>query len=71
MKTLRIASQNVWDGIKNLPAWEEMGLDCSAKVRMRGHFRVLRRERNPVFNDKNPSSRVAIGFLCDDIRGQP
>ena len=38
---LRLASQNQWNYLENNSTWEAMGLDCSAKVRMRGHGKVL------------------------------
>lgn len=41
MSTLRLMSHNQWNYTFNTPAWEEMGLDCSAEVRMRGHVRVF------------------------------
>ena len=43
MQKLRLMSQNMWStGHKNLPAWEEMGLDCTAVTRMKGHFQILK-----------------------------
>ena len=41
MGTVRLMGQNMWNCTKNLPAWEEMGLDCSSSVRMRGHAKIL------------------------------
>lgn len=41
MSKLRIMSQNQWNYTNNNSIWEEKGMDCSAKVRMKGHVRVL------------------------------
>ena len=41
MGKIRIVSQNQWNKTPNLEAWESMGLDCSAKVRMKGHVKIL------------------------------
>ena len=41
MSTLRLMYQNQWNCTKNLPNWEEMGLDCSAETRMKGHVQVF------------------------------
>lgn len=38
---LRLMSHNQWKNDDNRPAWEEMGLDCSAKVRTEGFVRVF------------------------------
>ena len=43
---LRIMTHNVWNRDENQPAWIEKGNDCSAKVRVKGHFRVWG-ETNP------------------------
>lgn len=42
MTILRLMTQNQWNITSNAPYWEEQGLDCSAKNRMKGHFRVFR-----------------------------
>ena len=42
MNTLRLMSQNQWNVTNNLKKWEEMGLDCSAKVRMKGHLQIFK-----------------------------
>lgn len=42
MSRLRIMSQNQWNYVDNLPNWQEMGLDCSAEVRMKGHVKVMK-----------------------------
>ncbi|MBE5867846.1 MAG: hypothetical protein E7293_02660 [Lachnospiraceae bacterium] len=41
MSKLRLMSHNQWNFVDNVPAWEEKGLDCSAKVRMKGHVQVF------------------------------
>ena len=33
---LRLMTHNVWNRDENLPAWEEMGEDCSAANRAKG-----------------------------------
>lgn len=40
MGKLRIMSHNVWKNDINLPAWEEIGADCSAAVRAKGMVRI-------------------------------
>ena len=41
MSRLRLMSQNQWNYTDNSPEWEERDMDCSAKLRMKGHVRVL------------------------------
>ena len=41
MSRLRLMSQNQWNYTDNSPEWEVQGMDCSAKLRMKGHVRVL------------------------------
>lgn len=70
MSQLRLMSQNVWDGGKNLPAWEEMGLDCSAKVRMKGHFRVLQELSPDVlgYQELNEAMQRYLMFAVSEAR---
>ncbi len=37
---IRIMTHNVWNCDNNFPEWEQLGEDCSAKVRVKGHLRV-------------------------------
>ena len=41
MSMIRLMSHNQWACNKNMPAWEEQGLDCSAEVREKGFARVF------------------------------
>ena len=41
MGKIRLISQNQWSYINNNETWEKLGLDCSAKVRMKGHVQIL------------------------------
>lgn len=41
MGKIRFMSQNQWNKTPNLEAWEKLGLDCSAQVRMKGHVQIL------------------------------
>lgn len=41
MGKVRFMSQNQWSCTQNNETWEKLGLDCSAKVRMKGHTQVL------------------------------
>lgn len=41
MSRLRLMSQNQWNYTVNAPKWEELSLDSSAQVRMRGHVDVF------------------------------
>lgn len=40
MGKLRVMSHNLWKCDHNLPAWEAVGMDCSAAVRAKGMVRV-------------------------------
>ena len=42
MRTLRLMTQNQWNITENRPNWLEMGLDCSAECRMKGHIQVFK-----------------------------
>ena len=46
MGKLRIMSHNVWKNDTNLPAWKEIGADCSAATRAKGMVQVYT-ETNP------------------------
>ena len=46
MGKLRIMSHNVWKNDKNLPAWKEIGANCSAATRAKGMVQVYT-ETNP------------------------
>ena len=41
MSKFRIMSNNQWWSDSNKPSWKEMGLDCSAKVRVPGFLRMF------------------------------
>lgn len=41
MSMLRLMSQNQWNYVDNNAQWAALGLDCSAKVRMQGHLKIL------------------------------
>ena len=42
MAKMRLMTQNLWVCFDNLAPWEELGLDCSAEVRMKANVQVFR-----------------------------
>ena len=42
MDTIRIVSYNQWNNTNNREAWEALNLDCSSKVRSKGHATVFK-----------------------------
>lgn len=61
-------SQNQWNIVKNVPAWEENGLDCSAKKRMKGHVRVLQELMPDIVGGQeiNVEMQKYLKFYCMD-----
>lgn len=61
-------SQNQWNRTPNAPAWEEMGLDCSAEVRMKGHVRVFSELLPDIVGGQevNKDMQQFLKFYCMD-----
>lgn len=52
-------SHNVWNRDENLPAWEEMGEDCSAKARVGGLVQVYLDTKPDIIGGQEVSSLMA------------
>ena len=59
MGKLRIMSHNVWKNDKNLPAWEEIGANCSAATRAKGMVRVYTETRPDIIGFQEMSNMMA------------
>ena len=68
MSKLRLMSQNQWNCTPNQPAWEEKGLDCSAKFRMQGHVRVFRELMPDVVGGQEVNKDMQQYFLHYALR---
>lgn len=68
MSKLRIMSQNQWNYTNNNTKWEDIGMDCSAKVRMKGHVRVLRELLPDIVGGQevNVEMQKFLKFYCMD-----
>lgn len=56
---IRLMSHNQWKQDVNLPAWEEMGMDCSATARVRGFVRVFRDTQPDIIGCQEVSFTMA------------
>lgn len=61
-------SQNQWNWTENLHAWEEKGLDCSAKQRMKGHVKVFKELMPDIVGGQevNATMQEYLKFYCMD-----
>ena len=59
MGKLRIMSHNVWKNDINLPAWEEIGANCSAATRAKGMVRVYTETRPDIIGFQEMSNMMA------------
>ena len=66
---LRLMSHNQWKNDDNRPAWEEMGLDCSAKVRTEGFVRVFADTKPDIVGCQETSFAMA-DFLVRGLASQ-
>lgn len=68
MSKLRLMSQNQWNYTNNSPKWEEKNMDCSAKVRMRGHVRVFGELMPDIIGGQevNMEMQRYLKFYCMD-----
>ena len=66
MSKLRIMSHNQWNCTNNNPMWEEKNMDCSAKVRMRGHVRVFQELMPDIVGGQevNMEMQKYLKFYC-------
>ena len=62
MESIRIMSHNLWKHDKNSPAWEEMGMSCSARARAPGFVRVYS-EIKPDIIGMQESSDVMLDYV--------
>lgn len=56
---LRLMTHNVWNRDENLPAWEEMGKDCSANARVGGLVQVYLDTQPDIIGGQEVSSLMA------------
>lgn len=68
MSKLRLMSQNQWNYTSNLPNWQELGLDCSAETRMKGHIRVIKELMPDIIGGQevNMHMQMYLKFYCLD-----
>lgn len=59
MARLRLMTHNQWKNDENIPAWEEMGMDCSSTVRSRGFVRVFKETAPDIIGCQETSFRMA------------
>lgn len=66
MSKLRLMSQNQWNHTNNQPQWEEKGLDCSARLRMRGHTQVFKELMPDIVGGQeiNADMQRFLKFYC-------
>ena len=63
MSTLRLMSQNQWNYTKNCEAWQELGLDCSSSVRMKGHIQVFKELCPDVVGGQEVNKDMQLDFM--------
>lgn len=56
---IRLMSHNVWNRDENSPEWQEIGRDCSAKVRVKGLIRVYKETMPDVIGCQEVSALMA------------
>ncbi len=56
---LRLMTHNVWNRDENLPAWEEMGENCSAEARVDGLVQVYLDTQPDIIGGQEVSSLMA------------
>ncbi len=66
MESIRIMSNNLWKHDKNSPAWEELGLSCSARTRAPGFVRVYS-EIQPDIIGMQESSDVMLDYIMGGL----
>jgi endonuclease/exonuclease/phosphatase family metal-dependent hydrolase len=66
MENIRIMSHNLWKHDKNSPAWEEMGMSCSARTRAPGFVRVYS-EIRPDIIGMQESSDVMLDYIMGGL----
>lgn len=60
MSKIRLMSQNQWNMWKNLPPWEEKGLDCSPEVRMKGHVQVFKELQPDIVGGQEVNDQMQL-----------
>ena len=68
MSSLRLMFQNQWNFVDNYYPWKEKGLDCSAKVRMKGHVQILKELLPDILGGQEVNSEMQryLKFYCID-----
>ncbi len=67
--SIRLMSHNQWKCDHNIPAWEAMGLDCSATPRVRGFVKVYRDTMPDIIGCQEVSAVMAdklVRYLAED-----
>lgn len=65
MTKYRIMSNNQWKNDKNLPAWQERGLDCSASVRAKGFAAVFKETLPDIVGMQEVSPLMAQELMVE------
>ena len=66
MSKLRLMTQNQWNYTQNNEAWEALGLDCSAEVRMKGHVQIFKDLMPDIVGGQevNINMQMFLKFYC-------
>ncbi len=66
MSKLRLMTQNQWNYTDNNEVWEALGLDCSAKVRMKGHIQIFKDLMPDIVGGQevNINMQMFLKFYC-------
>lgn len=62
---MRIVSQNQWNCTDNLSHWQAQGLDCSSKVRMKGHTQVIKTLLPDILGGQEVNKEMQLDLQID------
>ena len=63
---LRLMTHNVWERDTNTPAWEKLGYDCSAMVRVKGILQDYE-ETTPDVIGMQEASSLMVDYIIEDF----
>ena len=66
MSKMRLMTQNLWSCTNNQPAWEALGLDCSAEVRMKANVQIFEELLPDIVGGQeiNKNMQLHLKFAC-------
>ena len=66
MSKLRLMTQNQWNCTQNKEAWEALGLNCSAEVRLKGHVHIFKDLMPDIVGGQevNIDMQMFLKFYC-------